>query len=262
MPKMRVNGVDLYYEVHGEGQPLIFINGLGSSGRDWEQQVPEFAKFYKVVTFDLRGQGQSDKPQGPYTMATFAADTAGLLQALGAAPAHVVGLSLGGGIAFQLAVDTPALLRTMTIVNSAPEMVLRTFKDRVNVWQRFAIVRLLGMRRMGQVLGGRLFPKPEQDALRTTFVERWAENDPKAYTAAMRAMVGWSVTDRLGSIQCPALVIAADMDYTPLAVKEAYVKLMPHAELAVITDAHHATPVEEPAKFNAVLREFLAKSSA
>lgn len=261
MANAHVNGINLHYETAGTGQPLLLIHGLGSSARDWEYQVPALCEAYQVVTFDLRGHGQSDKPAGPYSMSTFAQDTAGLLQSLGVQSAHIVGISLGGGIAFQLAVDYPALVRTLVIVNSSPELVVRTWKDKLNVWQRFAIVRLLGMRRMGQVLSERLLPKPEQAALRATFVERWAENDTRAYSDTMRAMVGWSVTDRIGEIQAPTLVIAADQDYTALAVKEAYVKQMPHAELVVIADSRHATPVEQPEKFNSVLLDFLAKHS-
>lgn len=261
MPKIRVNDINLYYEVNGDGQSLLFIHGLGSSTRDWELQVQEFSKTFQVITWDLRGHGQSDKPAGPYSLPMFAADAAGLLQSLNIKSAHVVGLSLGGGVAFQLAIDHPELVRTMVIVNSAPELVVRTLQDRIAIWQRFAIVRLLGMRKMGQVLSRRLFPKEEQMSLRTTFVERWAENDPRAYQEAMRAMVGWSVTDKLGSIKCPTLVISADQDYTPVAVKERYTKLMPNAELVIISDAHHATPVEQPEKFNAVLMDFLMKHS-
>jgi len=259
MPKIKLDNLNLYYEVNGNGQPLLFIHGLGSSTRDWDLQVQAFSKTYQVITFDLRGHGQSDKPAGPYSMSMFASDTAGLLRSLGIESAHVVGLSLGGGVAFQLATDSPNLIKTMVIVNSAPELVIRTFKDRLGAWQRFMIVRLLGMRRMGEVLSKRLFPKAEQAALQTTFVERWAENDPQAYQEAMRAMIGWSVTDKLGSIQCPTLVITADQDYSPVSLKEAYTKLMPNAQLVVIPDAHHATPVEQPERFNATLMDFLAK---
>lgn len=261
MPRIRSNGIDLHYVVSGDGQQLLLIHGLGSSARDWELQVAEFSKTYRVITFDLRGHGQSDKPPGPYSMSVFAADTAGLLAALGIESAHVAGLSLGGAIAFQLAIDSPALVRTLVIVNSAPEFVVRTFKDRMGVWQRFAIVRLLGMRRMGEVLSKRLFPKPEHAPLRATFVDRWAENDPRAYQNAMRALIGWSVMDKLGSIRCPTLVVAADQDYTPVALKERYTRLMPDARLVVIPDAHHATPVEQPEAFNAALTDFLAQHS-
>jgi 3-oxoadipate enol-lactonase len=259
MPKLSLGEISLSYEVTGEGQPLLFIHGLGSSGRDWELQVAFFSPHYRVVTFDLRGHGQSDHPPGPYSIRLFAADTAGLIERLGIAPAHVVGLSLGGMVAFQLAVDRPDLLRSLVIVNSGPEFVVRSFKDLLGVVQRFLIVRLLGMRRMGEVLAERLFPKPEHAPIREMFAARWAENDRRAYEAAMRAIVGWSVTEHLGEINIPTLVVASDQDYTPVAVKEAYVARMPRAELVVIEDARHAVPVEHPEAFNLALQAFLSK---
>jgi len=259
MPKLRIKDIDLNYEISGQGQPVLFIHGLGSSLRDWEMQVPFFSERYQAVTFDVRGHGKSDKPPGPYSIAQFAADTAGLIRALDLAPAHVVGISLGGMIAFQLAVDAPDLVRSLVIVNAAPEFVVRTAKDRFQILQRKLIVRLLGMRKMGEVLGKRLFVKPEQAGLRRIFADRWAENDPRAYRDAMLAIPGWSVADRLETITCPTLVIAADEDYTPVSVKEAFTARMPRAELVVIRDSRHATPVEHPEKFNEVLAAFLSR---
>jgi 3-oxoadipate enol-lactonase len=257
MPTVQLNTIQLYYEIHGAGQPLVFIHGLGSSTRDWETQVSEFSKSYQVITFDLRGHGQSDKPAGPYDMAMFSADLAGLVQTLGIGAAHVVGLSLGGAVALQFALDYPAHIKTLTIVNSAP-----TLGDpahaRQEVERRVSIVQQLGMRAMGEALSQNLFPRPEQASLREIFVERWAENDPEAYTHATRSMLGWDVTDRLSALQCPTLVIAADQDYSPVAVKEAYVKRIPNAQLVVMADAHHAVPMEQPEQFNTVLRRFLA----
>jgi pimeloyl-ACP methyl ester carboxylesterase len=259
MTSLHVRDIHLYYEVTGQGQPLLFIHGLGSSGRDWEFQVPAFCEQYQVVTFDLRGHGQSGKPHGPYSISLFAEDTAALIERLGLSPAHVVGISLGGMVALQLAVSAPGAVKSLTVVNSGPEFIIRTVRERLMVLQRQAIVRLLGMQKMGEVLSKRLFPKPEQDALRTLFVRRWAENDPRTYRDSMQALVGWSITDQLGSIQCPTLVIAADQDYTPVAAKEAYVARMPHAELVVIADSRHATPVERPEEFNAALQAFLSR---
>jgi pimeloyl-ACP methyl ester carboxylesterase len=171
----------------------------------------------------------------------------------------VVGISLGGAIAFQLTLDAPGLVKTLTIVNSGPTIVGGTQDAQQEVDRRVAIVRQMGMRAMGQALCGTLFPKPEQASLRDTFVQRWAENDPDAYIEATRSVLGWNVTDKIGSIQCPTLVISADQDYTPPALKEAYVRLMPNAQLAVIADAHHGTPLEKPEEFNAVLAQFLAR---
>jgi len=259
MPILNHNGVKLYYEEQGAGDPVLFIHGLGSSGQDWEVQAAAFSPHYRVIMYDQRGHGRSDKPAGPYSMAQFAGDAAALLQAIDVTSAHVVGLSLGGGVAFQLAVDQPALVRSLTIVNSAPEMVPRTFKEKFAIWQRLAIVRLMGLPKMAAVLSPRLFPDSEHEHLRQLFAERFAKNEKPAYLASIRALIGWSVTSRLGEIKCPTLVITADQDYTPVALKEAYVAKLPNARLSVIANAHHATPMERPEAFNAVLAEFLAQ---
>ena len=257
MPTLQANTIHLYYEIHGIGQPLVFIHGLGSSTRDWEGQVAEFAQTYQVITFDLRGHGQSDKPPGPYEIPMFSADLAGLLQTLGIGPAHIVGLSLGGAVALQFALDHPERVKTLTIVNSAPTLG-EPAQAQQEIDRRVNIVQQLGMRAMGEALSPNLFPKPEQATLRETFVERWAENDAQAYIEATRSLLGWNVTDRLTRLQCPTLVIAADQDYSSVEAKEAYVKLIPNAQLVVMADAHHTVPMEQPAHFNTVLRRFLA----
>src|SRR5512135_954239 len=122
MATLRANGINLYYESTGQGQPLVFIHGLGSSTRDWEYQIPTFSQNYQVIAFDLRGHGQSAKPAGPYSMKMYAADLAGLLAGLGVKSAHLVGISLGGAVAFQFALDYPAAVKTLTIVNSGPSL--------------------------------------------------------------------------------------------------------------------------------------------
>lgn len=259
MSTLSANNIKLYYKVTGQGQPLVFVHGLGSSARDWENQVPVFAKDYQVITFDLRGHGQSDKPAGPYTIPMFAADLAGLLAGLSVKSAHLAGISLGGAIAFQFALDHASMVKTLTVVNSAPSLGGTLEQARQEIERRVGVVQQYGMRAMGQALGPALFPEAEHAALRETFIQRWAENDPGAYIEATRSMLGWDVTDQLNSIQCPTLIIAADQDYTPVAVKEAYVKLMPNAQLAVIAKAHHAVPIERPQEFNATLAQFLAR---
>ncbi len=257
MPQVAIEGVKLYYEASGSGKPLVFIHGLGSSTRDWEPQVAAFKASYKVITFDLRGHGQSDKPAGPYSLPLFSNDTAGLLNALHVESAHVVGISLGGGVAFQLAIDHPQLVQSLTIVNSGPAMVGSSEESKKEIDRRVGIVRQMGMRAMGEALSPNLFPDEANAADRKAFVEHWATNDPQAYIEATLSMLGWDVTDQIRSIRCPTLVISADHDYTPVAVKEAYVKLMPDARLVVIPNSHHAIPIEKPKEFNAALAEFL-----
>ncbi len=130
--------------------------------------------------------------------------------------------------------------------------------EHLEMWQRLLIMKMVGVRTMGWALSRRLFPQPDQEELRQTFVERWAENDKRAYEAALRALLGWSVEDRLGDIQPATLVVAADRDYWSLEVKKAYVAQIPDARLAVIEDARHAVAVEKPEEFNRALADFLA----
>lgn len=261
MPKLQIDDIDFNYEIVGEGQPLLFVHGLGSSSRDWEEQVNYFSKDYQVVTIDVRGHGLSDKPPGPYSIKLFSDDTAALITSLDLSPVHIAGISMGGMIAFQLAVDNPNLLKSMTIVNSGPEMIARSFKEKLMIFQRSVIFRLLSMQKIGEVLAGRLFPKADQEELRIKMVKRWSENDKRAYTDSFKALVGWSVTEHIGNIKCPTLVIAADEDYTPVSLKEDYVSKMKDAQLVLINDSRHATPLDRPAEFNKTLATFLSKHS-
>jgi 3-oxoadipate enol-lactonase len=257
MPTIRVNEIALHHEIHGSGTPVLLLHGLGSSARDWEHQVPVLAREFQVLTCDLRGHGRSDRPPGPYSPGLFAADVASLLRAVEVSPVHVVGLSLGGAVAFQLALDAPSLVRSLVIVNSAPEFIVRTARDRLRLFERLGFVRLLGMRAMGAVLSRKLFPNPEHALLRKTFRARFAQNDRRAYLDSLRALVGWSVIARLGEIACPTLIITSDHDYTPVAAKEAYAARIPLAQVKVIADARHAVPVERPEEFNAAVLEFI-----
>jgi len=258
MPMFNLAGIQLHYEVTGDGPPLLLIHGLGSSCRDWEKQVDSFAKEYQVITLDLRGHGQSSKPSGPYSIRMFANDTAALIRVLGVAPLHVVGISMGGMVAFELVVHFPELLRSMVIVNSYPEMRVETFREYLQIWRRYIFLELLGMRGTGLMLGRHLFPKPEQRDLQELFIVRWAENDKRAYRESLRAIVNWNVEEHLSEIRCPVLVVASDQDYMSLEEKKNYVAKIPNAKLVVIEDARHAVTAERPRQFNAIVKEFLA----
>ena len=251
------DGCSLHYEEYGQGPPLLLLHGLGSSCRDWEYQIPVLAEQYRVIAMDMRGHGRSDKPRERYSIRGFTGDVEALIEHLNLGPVHVVGLSMGGMIGFQLAVDQPHLLKSLCIVNSAPQVKVQNAND---VWQyakRWALARLVSMQTLGKALGQNLFPKPEQTDLRHKIAARWAENDKRAYLASFDAIVGWGVQHKLARITCPTLIISADRDYTPVALKEAYVKLIPNAKLVVIKDSRHATPLDQPQEFNRVVQEFI-----
>jgi 3-oxoadipate enol-lactonase len=262
MPFWKSGEIRLHFESFGQGDPLLLIHGLGSSGRDWENQAGVFAERYRVTIPDLRGHGESDKPPGPYDIPLFAGDLVELIRSLDIAPVHLVGLSLGGFVVFQLAVEHPDLLRSLIVVNAAPGLPRSRFRDRLRIaWALFLrrlIVRLFGMRTLGRFLSRKLFPRPSQNALRRRFIERWAENHPDAYLASLDSVSRWSIADRLDSISCPTCVISGEHDFIPLAMKEHYTAKLANGELKVIQGSGHFTPMDAPEKFNEAVMSFLA----
>lgn len=253
------DGCQLHYEQYGHGAPVLLVHGLGSSTRDWEYQIPELAAHYRVIALDVRGHGRSDKPRERYSIAGFAEDVAALIEHLELESVHLVGISMGGMIGFQLGVDRPELLKSLCIVNSGPEVKAKSPRDYLEIAKRWGLSRLLSLESIARGLGWLLFPKPEQAELRRKIEERWPQNDKRAYLASLDAIIGWGVRERLARITCPTLVISADHDYTPVALKAAYVEELPNARLLVIEDSRHATPLDQPEHFNRSLLAFLAE---
>ena len=118
MPTIKTNGIEIYYELHGAGQPLVLISGLGYSLWQWHRMVPFLAGRFRVLTFDNRGVGKSDKPAGPYTAGMLAADTVGLIEGLGLKQAVVMGHSMGGFIAQAIALGHPQVIEKLILCST------------------------------------------------------------------------------------------------------------------------------------------------
>jgi len=115
MPQADVNGIKVYYEIHGKGDPLVLIMGLRRNAEWWYCQIPALSEHFKVIAFDNRGAGRSEKPRMDYSIRLFADDTAGLLEALKIKSAHVLGISMGGYIAQELAINYPDKVRCLIL---------------------------------------------------------------------------------------------------------------------------------------------------
>lgn len=257
MAILQVEGADIYYEVHGEGAPLVLLHGFGSSTLDWELQIPAFATTHRVIALDFRGFGRSTRDHGPYSVERFAADTLKVLDHLGVHSFKLLGFSMGGATAFQIATMVPERVERLILVNTQPSFMADTPRKKLEVLIRKTVVRFMGMKRMAKVIAGRLFPAEDQQSLRDLVIERYANNSPHVYLGVLSTLPRWSVADDLERITAPTLVIAAEHDYTPVSEKEAYVALLPDARLEVFEGSYHGTPFDQTERFNRSVLTFL-----
>jgi pimeloyl-ACP methyl ester carboxylesterase len=244
----------------GTGEPVVLLHGLGSRGADWDLQQRALSGQYRVLALDLRGHGESPHPTGAWEMADFAEDVAALLRERGTGPAHLVGLSLGGMVAFQLLADHPDLVRSAVIVNSGPAFPGRTLLGRLLIWSRLLLLRWKGLPALGNTIARRLFPKPEQQDMQRRFMAGFVRNDPGSYARTLRAIQQFDVAAAARRIRVPVLAISGDRDYTPVEAKAAWVRGIPGARLLAIPDSGHATPIDQPDALNVALLQFLAST--
>ncbi|MFL5656084.1 MAG: alpha/beta fold hydrolase [Ktedonobacteraceae bacterium] len=123
MPYIKVNDIQMYYEIHGDGEPLVLIVGLGTDISEWDGIIHWLAQKYKVLAFDNRGAGRTDKPDTHYSIEMMANDTAGLMQALGIQQAYILGISMGGRIALALALQHPKSVKKLVLVSTSARSI-------------------------------------------------------------------------------------------------------------------------------------------
>jgi 3-oxoadipate enol-lactonase len=247
----------LHVREYGRGEPVLLLHGLGSSGDDWAFQLPALAARHRLIVPDLPGAGRSPKPLGRYSIAGFATTLWQLLDQLGHERAHLVGFSLGGAVALEMALQRPEAAHRLVLINSLPSYRVDTAAKWLEVNLHTALVRTLGLPRTARMIARRLFPEPHRGAMRERVVSVLGANPVAPYLASARALAGWCALDRLAQLRAPTLMLAAEHDYTPLAEKQSLAARM-QAELAVIRGSRHGTPFDAIAATNACLLAFLA----
>jgi len=260
MPTTDINGAKIYYECAGEGPVLLLIHGLGSSGADWAFQRDEFARNHRLVIPDLRGSGRSAHGAARFSMAEFASDLWTLLDRLGHARVDILGFSLGGAVALEMALLQPSRVHRLILCNTLANYRTDTWRKRLEAWLQTFLVRTLGLRRTAALISKRLFPDAADAAKRQRVIDVVGANSPQVYLATMRALIGWHALDRLGALQARTLIIAAEHDYTPLADKREELMRFPNAEFVVVEGSRHGTPFDATEEFNRIVLTFLASA--
>jgi 3-oxoadipate enol-lactonase len=275
MSTARVGSVDLHYEEHGSGPPLLLIMGLAADSTAWMFQIPDFEKHYRTIVFDNRGVGRSAKPPGPYTIHEMADDAAGLLDVLDVRRTHVVGVSMGGMIAQELALRHPERVQSLVLACTFPEPDADVERQR-----RFSL----------QQFGGSVTSTGEMEIdvkavnpmhffqlmLPTVFNQEFIANQlPKliqvfsgalqygfsleAILGQVAAVMNHRATERLHQITAPTLVITGDADrlISP-ANSDLLAKHIPGAKLVKVPGGSHGFNFETPELFNQAVLDFLA----
>jgi len=239
------------------GTRVLLIHGLGSSAEDWLFQMPALNSRYPVTAVDLPGHGGVPLLPGWPTVADYAQIVASAMETHAAAPAHVVGLSLGGAVALQLALDFPAYVRSLSLINTFGRFRLTT-----HAWLRGAVrLALVVAGRMdwlGAWVAAGLFPRPDQALLREAAAARIAGNPRRGYLQSLMATARFDVGPRLGEITLPTLVVAGTRDTTvPTAAGRNLAARIPGARFFLLEGAGHVASVDAADDLNAVLLSFL-----
>ncbi len=253
------DGATVNYAVDGTGsRQVILLHGLGDDLTSWQPQVDALADTCRILRLDVRGHGRSQRTVADYSITSMARDVLAAAEAAGFDRAHVVGISMGGGVAFEVAILAPDLVESLVIVNSTPTARVGGWKGRLALGVRQLMARFLTPAKAAPTIAGRLFPEPDQQDLRDEFVQRLSDNDPDAYRESLNALVAFDRADESRSIQAPTLFVHSEHDYTPLPWRQPFVDAMPDATLVQVDGAHHAVTAEKPEEFNRILADHLA----
>ncbi|HKU08852.1 MAG TPA: alpha/beta fold hydrolase [Bradyrhizobium sp.] len=249
MPKLNRDGVNIYYEVHGSGPPLILTHGYSSTSAMWQGQIAALSRHYKLVLWDMRGHGQSDYPESPaaYSEALTLADIAALLDAEGAEKAIVGGLSLGGYMSLAFYRSFPARVRALLIIDTGPGFKKNDARD---AWNKRAHETAERFDREGLAV------------LKAMSAERAnvSHRDASGLARAARGMLTQrdaSVMEALPTIKVPSLVVVGADDTPFLAASDYMAAKIPGAEKVVIPSAGHAANIDQPKAFNDAVLSFL-----
>jgi pimeloyl-ACP methyl ester carboxylesterase len=254
----RLGDIDTPYVVEGAGPPVLLIHGVGARRDTWDGVVAALGGRFTTIRYDLRGHGEATRAPGPYSAALFAADARALLDHLGLARAHVVGHSLGGLVAQQLALDAPARVDRLVLLSTVGG---RTEEERRRVMERLAVVE--------HGIPGEHFHRSLDrwftDAFRQAnpeLLEQYAarnmENDPACYAAAYRVLATTDLADELHRIQAPTLVATGEGDIgsNPRMAQLIHDQI-PGSRLQVLPGLRHSILVEAPERVARLIAEFL-----
>jgi pimeloyl-ACP methyl ester carboxylesterase len=256
MPKAKVNNIELYYEIHGQGHPVVFTHGFAGTTSMWHPQIPALSKDYKFITYDSRGHGQSESPPSidQYSADIVAEDLYQLLKTLGVQKAVVGGLSSGGYQSLRFCITHPEIVTALILMDTGPGY---RNPARMEEWnsQQGKRAEILETRGIEAFIA-------DGDAPAYTPRELMLKHNPAGLANMARKVVAQHdsfVIENLEKVKVPTLVMVGDNDTPYIRGSEYMAQSIAGAEYAVIPNAAHAANQENPEFFNKTLLDFLGK---
>ena len=256
MPFFHDHESSIHYLERGRGEPLLLIHGLGCSGADWAFQVAALEHRFRLFIPDLPGSGHSSPPRTEYTIAGFANAMWRLMDHLKIPQPNIVGFSLGGAVALEMATLRPTCVPKLGLINSLATYQPRDLRKWLETYVSATLVRLVGMPRAACLMAARLFPEPWQRAMREHAARVMGSVPANSYLGTGFALARWAILDRLDRLTSRILLIAAENDFTPLAEKQQLAKKL-NAELVIVRGSRHGTPFDSVEVTNASLLALL-----
>jgi 3-oxoadipate enol-lactonase len=263
MPKIKVNDINLYYEVHGEGQPLVFVAGFSANHSVWQSVAHEFAKKYKVILFDNRGCGQSDCPDYPYTMEMLAKDVVELCRVLNFGHVHMVGNSMGAKIVQTIAYKYPEILLKGVACNAGMKVDIKyalVAKHLVEFIEAKINVRsVIEALTLPWVYSSNFLQQPGM----VDTIVNIIMNDPNPTSLLglknqLHTLTTFDSTSWVSKIKTPCLIIGSDEDLIVSAFQTVELaQEIPNAEYYCFKGAGHLPHIEQPKLFTEVVMQFL-----
>jgi 3-oxoadipate enol-lactonase len=255
-----VQGVNIWYEIAGDGLPIVFIHGLGGTSNVWHAQRVALVKYFKVVTVDLPGSGRSDKTEREYSMEKWVEQVAGLADAIWLDKFVLVGHSMTTVLAQKFAAKYGSRLTALVLCGPLTELAQpakEAFAKRAETVEREGMIAVVD-----GILAGALTPAAREGgnaALAGLYRELLLSNDPVHYAAHIRALIAGSAKADQPMVTVPTLILVGDQDgVTPLSLCRPIAAAIKNCRIRVIPGTAHLTMLERSAEFNAALIEFLA----
>lgn len=263
MPEVNLGDTSIFYESHGKGHPLLMIRGLGSNAAHWYSQIPDLAAHYRVITFDNRGIARSPDPGGDFTVPMMAADTLGLMDALELDRPHVMGLSMGGMIAQELAINHPGRVAGLILACTHPggRHQIRPSKQVEAIFTRMVYEDTPEAKRNAapSLFDPRTLEERPHLALEYTQVSLKHPAGAGILTKQWEAVLGHDTFDRIHRIKASTLVLTGDADLLiPPENSGILTRCIPDARLKIVPGGGHQILVEQPMLCNRAILDFLA----